>query len=224
MSGLVAPSHRLHGEERRTAMTINPPASYAGLTRVSIALPKSLSKMMDHRVKPGDDECSKTYRSLIGAAVFSAGAGGKAGVAPAFCASASGRAGSGGISPGRLPVVAGSAGADGFVSAPGVDCNGWVACRHLLVARVKKLGCGNAGYDKPRRNHHAGEQHVPPVRAFPVVGSHGFTLILFRDSTGARTQSSRWNNGQTFICRQEAFLPPLLLPALLQGATPWQSK
>src|SRR4051812_14580597 len=32
-------------------------ASYAGLTRVSIAVRKRLSKMMDHRVKPGDDDC-----------------------------------------------------------------------------------------------------------------------------------------------------------------------
>jgi hypothetical protein len=70
----------------------------------------------------------ETYRSLIGAAVFSAGAGGSAGVAPAFCASASGRAGSGEMSRGLLPVVAGSAGADGLLSAPGVDCSGCVAC------------------------------------------------------------------------------------------------
>jgi hypothetical protein len=27
-----------------------------------------------------------------------------------------------------MPVVAGSAGAEGLVSAPGVDCNGGVAC------------------------------------------------------------------------------------------------
>src|SRR3977135_3713698 len=85
------------------------------------------------RRAPQDDAANeatfgKTYRSLIGAAVFSAGAGGKAGVAPAFCASVSGRAGSGAVSPGRLPVVAGSAGADGLVSAPGVDCSGCVAC------------------------------------------------------------------------------------------------
>jgi hypothetical protein len=31
-------------------------ASYAGLTRVSITLRKSLSKRMDCRVKPGNDE------------------------------------------------------------------------------------------------------------------------------------------------------------------------
>jgi len=39
-------------------------------------------------------------RSGIGGAVFSAGAGGSAGWAPAFCASASGRAGCGGTSDG----------------------------------------------------------------------------------------------------------------------------
>src|SRR5712664_3598032 len=70
----------------------------------------------------------ENYLSLIGAAVFSAGAGGNAVAAPAFCASASGRAGSGGTSLGRAPVVVGSGGADGLVSAPGVDCNGCVAC------------------------------------------------------------------------------------------------
>jgi len=75
-----------------------------------------------------DYQLLKTYRSLIGGATFSAGAGGSAGWAPAFCASASGRAGSGGMFDGRLPVVAGSAGTDGLDSAPGVDCNGWVAC------------------------------------------------------------------------------------------------
>src|SRR4051812_26661546 len=89
----------------------------------------SFEARREERRAPQDDE-SCGYRSLIGAAVFSAGAGGSAGWAPAFCASASGRAGSGGTSAGRLPVpvVAGSAGLDGFVSAPGVDCSGWVAC------------------------------------------------------------------------------------------------
>ncbi len=68
------------------------------------------------------------YRSLIGAAVFSAGAGGNAGATPSFCACASGWAGWGAISAGREPVVAGSAGAEGLLSAPGEDCNGCVAC------------------------------------------------------------------------------------------------
>jgi len=35
---------------------VTPTASYAGLTRVSIDLHKSLSKVMDCRVKPGNDE------------------------------------------------------------------------------------------------------------------------------------------------------------------------
>jgi hypothetical protein len=67
------------------------------------------------------------YFAVIGGAVFSAGAGGSAGLAPASRASASGRAGCGGVSCGRWPVVAGSAGADGLFSAPGVDCSGGVA-------------------------------------------------------------------------------------------------
>src|SRR5258708_36804360 len=84
-----------------------------------------------HHRAPRNDRLEKLsiYLSLIGAAVFSAGAGGSADGAPAFCASESGRAGCGGISVGRIPVVDGSAaGADGLVSAPGVDCNGCVAC------------------------------------------------------------------------------------------------
>lgn len=70
------------------------------------------------------------YFAGIGAAVFSAGAGGSVGVAPDLCASGSGRAGSGGIAVGREPVVvsAGALGAEGRLSAPGVDCSGCVAC------------------------------------------------------------------------------------------------
>ena len=64
----------------------------------------------------------------MGGAVFSAGAGGSAGATPSFCACASGWAGCGGIAAGLVPVVAGSTGAEGLVSAPGVDCNGCVAC------------------------------------------------------------------------------------------------
>ena len=83
----------------------------------------------------------RDYLSLIGGAVFSAGAGGSAGWAPAFCAPASGRAGSGGTSGGLVlvPVVTGSAGADGFVSAPGVDCTGGVACAVCCRARTFNL-------------------------------------------------------------------------------------
>ena len=67
------------------------------------------------------------YFAGIDGAVFSAGAGGNAGLAPASFASASGRAGCGAVSCGRCPVVEGSAGAAGLLSAPGVDCSGGVA-------------------------------------------------------------------------------------------------
>ena len=77
----------------------------------------------DAQLRIGNDD----YFSLIGGAVFSAGAGGSAGWAPAFCASGSGRAGSGATVDGRVPVVTGSRGAEGLVSAPGVDCSGGVA-------------------------------------------------------------------------------------------------
>ena len=60
-------------------------------------------------------------------------------------ASASGRAGSGGTSFGRAPVVAGSVGADGFVSAPGVDCKGCVAC--AICAWRGVASCASAAPD-----------------------------------------------------------------------------
>ena len=59
------------------------------------------------------------YFSLIGGATFSAGAGGSAGLAPSFCASASGRAGSGAGVVGRVPPGFDSAGGEG---------DGCVAC------------------------------------------------------------------------------------------------
>ena len=80
--------------------------------------------------------CERGYFSRIGGATFSAGAGGSAGWAPAFWASASGCAGCGGMSEGRWPVVAGSEGADGFVSAPGVDWVGCVACAICMGSRA----------------------------------------------------------------------------------------
>jgi hypothetical protein len=101
---------------------------------------------MGRRVR-GDDTVYvlKAYRSLIGGAIFSAGAGGKAGAAPVFCASASGRAGYGATPLGRVPVVAGSAGADGLLSAPGVDCKGCVAC--AICAWRGVASCASAAPD-----------------------------------------------------------------------------
>jgi hypothetical protein len=117
-SDVIVPSRRPHGEERALAGVSNH-GEYAA----------DPSRRAPHgalfRMRMG--RCSG-YLSLIGAAVFSAGAGGNMVAAPAFCASASGRAGCGGTSLGRAPVVVGSGGADGLVSAPGVDCNGCVAC------------------------------------------------------------------------------------------------
>src|SRR4051812_43491576 len=88
------------------------------------------------------------YFALIGGAVFSAGAGGRAGLAPLLWASASGRAGCGGVSWGRWPVVAGSLGAVGLVSAPGVDCNGCVACAIRVFGGVN-VRLADAGVDTP---------------------------------------------------------------------------
>ena len=83
------------------------------------------------------DRAKWDHFSRIGGATFSAGAGGSAGLAPASRASASGRAGCGGVSCGRWPVVVGSDGAGGLVSAPGVDCNGDVACASRAGGGVK---------------------------------------------------------------------------------------
>src|SRR5882724_815822 len=68
-------------------------------------------------------------RSLIGGAVFSAGAGGSAVGAPDFFASASGRAGSGAGVVGRSPPGFDSAGGSSFFWASGgEDCSGGVTC------------------------------------------------------------------------------------------------
>ena len=74
---------------------------------------------------------------LIGSPIFSAGAGGNAGFAPAFCASLSGRAGSGAGVVGRVPPGFGSAGpsslpagTDGVVSGGCcVVCARWISPR-----------------------------------------------------------------------------------------------
>ena len=114
----IVPSRRPHGEERALARVSNH-GEYA---------PHPSRRAPDGALLRMRIGRCRGYRSLIGAAVFSAGAGGNTVAAPAFCASASGRAGCGGTSLGRAPVVVGSGGADGLVSAPGVDCNGCVAC------------------------------------------------------------------------------------------------
>ena len=97
---------------------------------LSIVAANSADGLSLRRGAPALNPSYLTHPSyLIGGAVFSAGAGGNAGFAPASLASASGRAGCGGVSCGRCcPVVAGSAGAAGLLSAPGVDCRGGVAC------------------------------------------------------------------------------------------------
>ena len=65
------------------------------------------------------------YFSLIGGAIFSAGAGGNAGAAPVVCDAASGWADSGAGVVGRTPPGFDSAGA--LFGAEGDDCIGWVA-------------------------------------------------------------------------------------------------
>src|SRR5579872_1939351 len=64
--------------------------------------------------------------SSIGGAIFSAGAGGSAGLAPAFCAAGSGWAGCGAGVVGRVPPGFESAGL--LLSECGEACSGCVAC------------------------------------------------------------------------------------------------
>jgi hypothetical protein len=72
------------------------------------------------------------YFSLIGGAIFSAGAGGNADAAPVVCAGASGRAGSGAGVVGRTPPGFDSAGElSGAVE--GDDCKGCVACATCVL-------------------------------------------------------------------------------------------
>jgi hypothetical protein len=37
-----------------------------------------------------------------------------------------------------------------------------------------ELRHGEAGYDKPCRHHHTGDQHIVPESAFPVIRRHVF--------------------------------------------------
>src|SRR4051812_39838816 len=88
-----------------------------------------------------DDDSSRLscgYFSLIGVPVFSAGAGGNAGCAPAFCASASGRAGSGAGVVGRAPPGVDSAGTSfcGSDVDDGVGCVACASCVGGLLALI----------------------------------------------------------------------------------------
>src|SRR6476646_8679493 len=73
------------------------------------------------------------YFSLIGGAIFSAGAGGSAGCAPCFCASASGRAGSGAGVVGRVPPGFDSAGGEGD------GCVACASCGRSALSSVSEI-------------------------------------------------------------------------------------
>jgi hypothetical protein len=90
---------------------------------------------------PDIGNVARSYFSLIGGAIFSAGAGGNDGAAPVVCPAAPGCAGWGDISVGRTLDGAGSAGVDGRVSAPGVDCSGCVACAICELATCELATC-----------------------------------------------------------------------------------
>jgi hypothetical protein len=119
-------------------------------------------------------------RSGIGGAVFSAGAGGSAGWAPAFWASASGRAGSGGTSDGLVPVVTGSAGADGLDSAPGVDCSGGVACASCGGSPALICTTESAAIAKPAASSMAANAYSPRKLCFLLSDAMTFTHKFVR--------------------------------------------
>ena len=131
-------------------------------------------RQRDYRSLAGD------CRSGIGGAVFSAGAGGSAGWAPAFCASASGRAGCGGTSDGLVPVVTGSAGAAGLVSAPGVDCRGGVACASCGSAALI-WASESAVIARPATTSMAANAKSPRKLRFLLSDAMTFTREFVRD-------------------------------------------
>ena len=92
------------------------------------------------------------YFSLIGVPVFSAGAGGSAGCAPAFCASTSGRAGSGAGVVGRAPPGVDSAGTSFCASDvdEGAGCVAWASCVGGLPALISAND--SAEWLHPRRS------------------------------------------------------------------------
>ena len=104
--------------------------------------------------------------SLIGGAIFSAGAGGSTGLAPAFCASGSGRAGSGAGVVGRVPPGFDSAGCAG--SLEGEPCGVGVACAS---------SCGERA-----RSSNSERPHIRRPAATRVAASNQSRLAPFRCS------------------------------------------
>ena len=134
---------------------------------------------------------------LIGSDVFSAGAGGSTGWAPAFCASASGRAGSGGTLGGRVPVVTGSAGEEGLVSAPGVDCSGWVACASCCGARPRSSASDRPEMTSPVVTKAAANRKSLVTPRLLLSADISFTAKLFAIPTAGAAHGSPGNLRQT---------------------------
>jgi hypothetical protein len=93
-----------------------------------------------------------------------------------------------------VPVVAGSADAEGLVSAPGVDCNGCVACA-ICGLRNGNLGQRRTGYDEPGPDHGGRHQQTLSQVSISVVRRHNFHRVFFAGSTDVTThRSSRYSS------------------------------
>ena len=113
-----------------------------GLATSEAVKPAAAVNLTSYRYRPGEPDLrlcrhanDRRHFSLIGGAIFSAGAGGSAVGAPDFWASASGRAGSGAGVVGRVPPGLDSAGA--LLSAPFVAAAGFLA---YIDMRTRKEG------------------------------------------------------------------------------------
>ena len=119
------------------------------------------------------------YFSLIGAAIFSAGAGGNAGWAPAFCASASGRAGSGG------GVAAGCRSSSRGHRRPGFRARRRLQrlgrLRQLLRTTRAQISASDRPTSRGRRDQRGRNEKIIPVAALVLVGRHVVHRKFVRD-------------------------------------------
>jgi hypothetical protein len=122
------------------------------------------------------------YFSLIGGAIFSAGAGGNADAAPVVCAGVSGWAGSGAGVVGRTPPGFDSAGVlPGVVE--GDDCKGCVACAKCVL-RAESCVSESPAMTSPAVTIAEASQKSFLEARFLSSGDMFFTAKLFRDVNG----------------------------------------
>ncbi len=152
-------------------------------------------------------------------------AGGSAGWAPDFCASASSRAGCGGTSGGRVPVVTPSAGAGGFFSSPGVDCSGWVDCASCCGSRPRSSASDRPAMTSPVVTKAAASRKSQVAPRLLLSADISFTANWFAISTADETHCSPGTLRQT--ARADVTAPPFRHRRLRwrkRAARPWHSR